>query len=129
MPDEFTAQELDLGFNTTGFWAYSRHPNFAAEQGIWLALYEYGCFQSNSTMNWTFAGAALYLAVFQGSTPITEAISAGKYPEYKQYQARVGRFLPSFMGEKWDDYLKSQEKKKPEPKAVKAEKAKGRKSK
>ena len=39
-----------------------------------------------------------YLLVFQGSTPITEYISKSKYPEYAQYQKKVGRFLPSIFG-------------------------------
>ena len=33
--------------------------------------------------------------LFQGSTWLTEAISAGKYPEYSEYQKQVGRFIPS----------------------------------
>ena len=42
------------------------------------------------------------MLVFQGSTPITEWISGSKYPEYKLYKKRVGRFLPSF-GRGWDE--------------------------
>jgi hypothetical protein len=43
-----------------------------------------------------------YLLVFQGSTPITEYISASKYPEYSQYKKKVGRFLPSLTST-WDE--------------------------
>lgn len=32
--------------------------------------------------------------LFQGSTSLTEEITASKYPEYKEYQLRVNRFLP-----------------------------------
>ena len=32
-PKRYTAEELDRGFNTKGLWAWSRHPNFFAEQG------------------------------------------------------------------------------------------------
>lgn len=35
-----------------------------------------------------------YLLLFQASTWLTEWISSDKYPEYKEYQARVGKFLP-----------------------------------
>lgn len=35
-----------------------------------------------------------YVILFQGSTWFTELITAGKYPEYKEYQLRVNRFLP-----------------------------------
>lgn len=44
--------------------------------------------------NWTALGPLLYCAVFQGSTNLTEKISAGKYPEYSEYQRLVGRFIP-----------------------------------
>lgn len=44
-----------------------------------------------------------YLLVFQGSTPITEWISKGKYAEYKFYQERVGRFLPNLWGKGWNE--------------------------
>jgi hypothetical protein len=39
------------------------------------------------------------LILFQASTWLTELLSAGKYPEYKVYQERVGKFLPK-MGTK-----------------------------
>jgi hypothetical protein len=35
--------------------------------------------------------------LFQGSTSFSEGISAGKYPEYKDYQRLVGRFLPKVL--------------------------------
>ena len=49
-----------------------------------------------------------YLLVFQGSTPITEWISGGKYPEYKSYKQRVGRFLPK-LGSGWNEKEMEQE--------------------
>lgn len=39
-------------------------------------------------------GPAVYLALFQGSTYLTESISMRKYPEYKEYKRRVGMFIP-----------------------------------
>lgn len=48
-------------------------------------------------MNWTFVGAFSYLLLFQGSTLFSEKISAGKYPEYKDYQRLVGKFLPKML--------------------------------
>lgn len=89
---------MDRGFCTTGLWKYSRHPNFAAEQSIWVILYAWGCYQSQTYYNWTAGGMISYLLVFQGSTPITEYISSSKYPEYAQYKKKVGRFLPSIFG-------------------------------
>ncbi|MCJ1366570.1 hypothetical protein MMC16_005699 [Acarospora aff. strigata] len=94
VPPKYHRADLDRGFNVTGLWAWSRHPNFAAEQTIWVVLYQWACYVSNTYVNWTIVGAISYLALFQGSTWLTEKISARKYPEYREYQARVGKFLP-----------------------------------
>jgi len=51
-----------------------------------------------------------YLFLFQGSTWLTESITAGKYPEYKAYQERVGQFVPTMLGESWDDYVAKEQK-------------------
>jgi len=32
--------------------------------------------------------------LFKGSSDFSEDISAAKYPEYKEYQKRVPRFIP-----------------------------------
>jgi len=91
---KFTREQLDRGFNTSGLWALSRHPNFAAEQGVWMCLYQWCCCESGTYMNFCFAGAISYLILFQASTWLTEMLSADKYAEYKVYRQRVGKFLP-----------------------------------
>ena len=101
VPSGWTRAQMDRGFNTTGLWKYSRHPNFAAEQAIWVTLYAWGAYRTGTWLNWTIGGVAAYLGVFAGSTPITERISSGKYPEYAEYQRKVGRFLPLGFG--WSD--------------------------
>jgi steroid 5-alpha reductase family enzyme len=96
VPPKFNREDLDRGFIVTGLWAWSRHPNFAAEQAFWLTLYQWSCYTTNSTWNWTVIGGIAYLILFQASTWFTEWISSEKYPEYKEYQARVGKFVPRF---------------------------------
>jgi steroid 5-alpha reductase family enzyme len=86
---------LERGFNTTGLFAYSRHPNFFAEQTIWFMLYQWACFSTNTLYNWTFAGSAFLILLFQGSTWLTELITSGKYPEYVEYKKQVPMFMPS----------------------------------
>lgn len=120
VPTGWTRAQMERGFNTTGLWKYSRHPNFAAEQAIWLGLYQWGCFSSGTFVNWTIGGAIAYLLVFQGSTPLTEDISAGKYPEYKAYQERVGKFVPVPWQRGWNEKEMEQEG----PKYVEKAKAK-----
>jgi len=99
----YTRAQLDRGFNTTGFFAYSRHPNFAAEQAVWLTVYIWGAISTGAWLNWTLAATVTYMSIFWGSTPLTEYISAGKYPVYKEYQRRVGMFLPSPFSKGWDE--------------------------
>lgn len=102
---------MDRGFCSTALWQYSRHPNFFAEQTIWMVLYQWSCWETYSIYNWTFIGAMSYLLLFQASTWLTERISSDKYPEYKIYQQKVGKFLPDFRNiTAWDRYLETQEK-------------------
>ena len=98
VPRGFSQGTLDRGFNTTGLWAYIRHPNFTAEQSVWVLLYGWSCWVTKTYYNWSVIGAVLYLVLFQASTWFTELISAKKYPEYKEYQKRVGKFLPRLPG-------------------------------
>jgi steroid 5-alpha reductase family enzyme len=102
----FTQADLDRGFLTHGLWAWSRHPNFAAEQGmfshtfttndlaVWLTLYQWSTSVTMTAWNWTVVGALAYLALFQASTWFTEFITAKKYPQYKEFQEKVGMFVP-----------------------------------
>ncbi|EME48837.1 hypothetical protein DOTSEDRAFT_76350 [Dothistroma septosporum NZE10] len=103
VPQGWTRAQMDRGFNTTGLWKYSRHPNFAAEQSIWILLYAWSCFESQTAWNWTFGGVIGYVLVFAGSTPLTERISSEKYPEYKLYQERAGMFVPKLFGKGWNE--------------------------
>ncbi|CAI6333186.1 unnamed protein product [Periconia digitata] len=99
----YTREQLDRGFNTSGLWSYSRHPNFAAEQGVWVLLYQWCCLESFTWMNWCFSAAFSYLILFQASTWLTEKLSAQKYPEYKVYQKKVGKFLPKANTQSMDE--------------------------
>lgn len=103
-PTEYKREDLDRGFNVVGLWALSRHPNFAAEQCIWLTLYAWSCFVTKTYWNWTGIGAIAYLCLFQASTWFTELVSSRKYPEYREYRKRVGKFIPYFTSKWPGDY-------------------------
>lgn len=92
--DQYTPEDLERGFVVSGLWSWSRHPNFVAEQAVWLTMYVWCCYRTETYVSWLGLGVLGYMAIFQGSTRLTETISASKYPEYSEYQARVGRFLP-----------------------------------
>lgn len=95
---KYDQDDLDRGFIVSGLWAWSRHPNFTAEQGVWVTLYQWSCWSTDTLFNWTGVGALAYLILFQASTWFTELVSARKYPEYKDYQKLVGKFLPKRLG-------------------------------
>ena len=84
------------GFNTTGLWGLSRHPNYFAEQGIWCSFYIFTIAGGIGLINWTMIGALLILVLFQGSSALGEEISASKYPEYKAYCESLPKFFPEF---------------------------------
>jgi steroid 5-alpha reductase family enzyme len=84
------------GFLTTGLFAFSRHPNFAAEQLLWWALYLFSVAATGQLWNVSIIGTILLTLLFQGSANMTEAHSSKKYPAYADYQRRVPRFLPWF---------------------------------
>lgn len=88
------------GFCTTGIFAVTRHGNFFAEFSMWWAFFAFGVAArapdslSQALLHYSAAGPLLLTLLFQGSTALTEQITASKYPEYTAYQARVSCFLP-----------------------------------
>ena len=84
------------GFTHTGLWAYMRHPNYTAEQSIWIVFYLFSVVASGYWFNWSVAGCILLILLFYGSSNFSEDISASKYPAYKEYQKKVGRFIPKW---------------------------------
>lgn len=82
------------GFNTTGLWGLSRHPNYLGEQGTWASFYIFSIAAGASVVNWSIAGALLLILLFLGSSTLAENISSSKYPAYKAYAKSHFRYLP-----------------------------------
>lgn len=57
-------------------------------------MYLFSVAASGRWLNWSAAGAVALTALFQGSTWLTEMLTAQKYPKYRQYQASTSRLLP-----------------------------------
>ncbi len=81
------------GFIHDGVWGHSRHPNYLAEQSIWIVFLLFAV-TSTRTLDWTALGAVLLLGLFQGSSRVSESIQLKKYPAYAAYQRQVPRFVP-----------------------------------
>lgn len=97
LPDGRFSESLSKGFMMDGFWKYVRHPNFAAEQSIWVSFYFFGVAASGEVFNWTLAGPVLLILLFVGSSDFTESISMKKYPDYANYKNEVPKFIPLFF--------------------------------
>lgn len=93
-----SGQELNeqekKGFLDRGLWGRSRHPNYFAEQAIWVSFYFFSVAASGQWVNWSVAGCLLLMVLFYHSSRFSEEISAGKYPQYADYQKQVPRFWP-----------------------------------
>ena len=91
----------EVGFLTKGLFAYSRHPNFTAEQAIWFFFYLNSVnfsmtkrwYEIGGIANISIIGVLLLIILFMKSTDLTEKISSRKYPLYRLYQNKVNRIL------------------------------------
>ncbi len=81
------------GFIAEGLWSRSRHPNYFAEQSLWLVFFLFSV-AATGRFNWTVAGCLLLMLLFQGSANLKESICTAKYPDYPDYLKRTPRFLP-----------------------------------
>jgi len=100
-PDD-PSGDFARGFRTTGLFSLSRHPNYFGELGFWWSVFLAGATAGGAPLaglaHWSIAGGLALTAVFAGSTRFTEAITAGKYPAYRAYQASVSAIVPWFPG-------------------------------
>jgi len=87
-------EPYNKGFNTVGLWNRSRHPNYFAEQGTWIAFYIFSIGAGAGIFNWSVIGALLLVVLFLGSSALAEQISGGKYPDYAAYCKSVSKFFP-----------------------------------
>jgi steroid 5-alpha reductase family enzyme len=92
--DGLYSASLKNGFMSEGLWRYVRHPNFSAEQAIWISFYLFSAAASGQMLNWTLTGSVLLVLLFLGSSEMTERISASKYPAYAEYKKNVPKFIP-----------------------------------
>lgn len=84
------------GFVAEGLWRLCRHPNYFAEQSIWMSFYLFSVIATGLWFNWSVLGCLLLVVLFQGSSDFSEGISLTKYPLYQQYKDRTNRFFPTF---------------------------------
>lgn len=106
--------DIRRGFFTSGLFALSRHPNYFAEQSMWVVVYLFSSSHMNISsfsrqllasfpvyqgvlqygVNWTALGCLLLILLFQGSATFGESVTAKKYPAYRLYQQHTSQFIP-----------------------------------
>jgi len=91
LPPDFSA-----GFPTLGLFSISRHPNYLAEQLLWVVYYLFSVAGRGHWLNPSITGSVLLILLFQGSTLLSEGISSGRHPAYLGYKKTVPRFLGNF---------------------------------
>ena len=89
--------EYAKGFISSGLWRLSRHPNYFAEQSIWVVFYLFSVAATGSVFNWTMIGCVLLILLFQGSANFSEGITSEKYAGYKGYQNETPKFFPDLF--------------------------------
>ncbi len=87
-------KKITRPFITTGLFRYCRHPNYLCEIGMWWVFYLFAVAASGQWLHWTGLGFVLLTILFVFSIRLTESISAGKYPGYRDYQATTPVLIP-----------------------------------
>lgn len=82
----------------TGFWKYTRHPNYFGDSAAWWA---YGLFAIAAGSYLTFAGSILMtlLLVKVSGVAMLERSLKDKKPEYREYIRKTSAFIPWFPKE------------------------------
>eukprot|EP00659_Diplonema_papillatum_P012559 gene12559-19449_t len=115
------AYPFSLGFRVSGLFSATRHPNYFAEQSMWVIIFLFTLGLPTQTpaifstpFRWSWIGCALLILLFQGSSDLSEGITSKKYPLYTKYQSLVPRFIPNpamiFQSSRADLYKKMQSK-------------------
>ncbi len=91
--DEPLTGRYAAGFIHDGVWSHSRHPNYLAEQSMWIVFFLFAV-AATHRIDWTVGGCLLLLGLFQGSSRMSESLQLKKYPAYASYQRQVPRFVP-----------------------------------
>lgn len=83
----------------TGFWKYTRHPNYFGDAAVWWA---FGLFGIAAGSFWTFIGSIIMtiLLVKVSGVALLEKSMKQQKPEYADYAQRTSAFIPWFPKKK-----------------------------
>lgn len=100
-------EDFKRGFLCKGIFAYTRHGNYFGELFLWWTIYaftlssQYSVFQKSFQVtdlyNYSCYSSIIMSILFYRSSKLSENLTSDKYPEYKHYQSKVNRILPSLI--------------------------------
>lgn len=89
--------EVTQGFVSSGLFSICRHPNYVGEMGTWWSLWLMAFMLiGGNPFRSGMIGVLVLTLLFIGSSAMSEGISRDRYPAYRDYQKKVGRFIPRF---------------------------------
>ena len=79
----------------TGFWKYTRHPNYFGDSAVWWA---YGLFSIAAGSYWQVAGSVIMtlLIIRVSGVALLEKTLTTSKPQYREYIERTSSFFPWF---------------------------------
>ena len=79
----------------TGFWKYTRHPNYFGDSAVW---WSYAIFSIAAGSYWTIVGSFImtFLLLKVSGVALLEKSLKDKKPEYMKYIQKTNSFLPWF---------------------------------
>ena len=100
----FRKKNIENSFIRTGFWSYSRHPNYLGEICFWIGLFLF-VISSNSLISftgyWTAIGFVSMIILFKFiSIPLMEKRNIGSKTGYAEYINQVPALFPRFIAGK-----------------------------
>lgn len=87
-------KDIRDGFYQSGLFKHSRHPNYFAEQSMWVCVYCFIIPATGQILHISAVGWVLLVLLFQGSMAFSESITLAKYPAYGDFQKVVPRCIP-----------------------------------
>jgi steroid 5-alpha reductase family enzyme len=98
---DLDVEDFKRGFLCKGLFQYSRHPNYFGDIFLWWCVFiftqsaQFSTYTYSTPLSYSMFGALIMTLLFQRSVKVTEIATKSKYPEYSDYQKKVGRIWPS----------------------------------